>query len=65
MEINHQTSKLKKFLFKDLPQKIAEIRSKTLNEVDSDDLEGWGFEKIIIRSNIIDIYTRLEVLLGL
>ena len=29
------------------------------------DLEGRGIEKIIIPSNIIDIYTRLEVLLGL
>ena len=28
-------------------------------------LEGQGIEKIIIPSNIIDIYTRLEVLLGL
>ena len=28
-------------------------------------LEGEGIEKIIIPSNIIDIYTRLEVLLGL
>ena len=28
-------------------------------------LEGQGIEKIIILSNIIDIYTRLEVLLGL
>ena len=27
--------------------------------------QGRGFEKIIIPSNIIDIYTRLEVLLGL
>ena len=28
-------------------------------------LKGRGVEKIIIPSNIIDIYTRLEVLLGL
>ena len=28
-------------------------------------LKGRGIEKIIIPSNIIDIYTRLEVLLGL
>ena len=28
-------------------------------------LQGRGFEKIIIPSNIIDIYTRLEILLGL
>ena len=31
----------------------------------SDKLEGQGFQKIIIPSNIIDIYTRLEILLGL
>ena len=29
------------------------------------DLKGLGIEKIIIPSNIVDIYTRLEVLLGL
>ena len=29
------------------------------------ELKGRGVEKIIIPSNIIDIYTRLEVLLGL
>ena len=29
------------------------------------DLKGQGIEKIIIPSNIIDIYTRLEILLGL
>ena len=29
------------------------------------DLQGRGIEKIIIPSNIIDIYTRLEILLGL
>ena len=29
------------------------------------DLKGYGIKKIIIPSNIIDIYTRLEILLGL
>ena len=28
-------------------------------------LKGRGIEKIIIPSNIVDIYTRLEILLGL
>ena len=28
-------------------------------------LQGRGIEKIIIPSNIVDIYTRLEILLGL
>jgi len=38
--------------------------SKTIFTNDSN-LEGEGIEKFIIPSNIIDIYTRLEVLLGL
>ena len=40
---------------------VEEIRNKMFNEID---LGGQG-HKIIIPSNIIDIYTRLEVLLGL
>ena len=45
-----------------------------LNQVDinnlqpilkTNNLKGQGVEKIIIPSNIIDIYTRLEILLGL
>ena len=32
---------------------------------DENDLEGRGIEKILIPSNIFDIYTRLEVLLSL
>ena len=28
-------------------------------------LKGYGIHKIVIPSNIIDIYTRLEILLGL
>ena len=60
-------SKRKRFLSEKLPKLVEEIQNKTLEEItdDSDnDLEGQGF-KIIIPSNIIDIYTRLEVLLGL
>ena len=34
-------------------------------KVESDDLQGQGIEKIIIPSNIIDIWTRLDVLLRL
>ena len=45
----------------ELPKRVNEIQNKTFNEID---LEGQGV-KIIIPSNIIDIYTRLEVLLGL
>ena len=44
----------------DLPKEIIKIE----NVEDANDLECRGV-KIIIPSNIIDIYTRLEVLLGL
>ena len=49
-----------------LPKLVEEIQNKTFDEItdDSDDLQGEGI-KIIIPSNTIDIYTRLEVLLGL
>ena len=49
-----------------LPELVEEIQNRTFEEinVDSDDLQGDGV-KIIIPSNIIDIYTRLEKLLGL
>ena len=45
--------------------KLVEAIQKTFEEIteDSDDLQEGV--KIIIPSNIIDIYTRLEVLLGL
>ena len=51
-----------------LPKVIAKIRNPSLPTIEniesSSDLEGQGV-KIIILSNIIDIYTRPEVLLGL
>ena len=49
-----------------LSSEIAKIRNPPLPAIEnqSDNLEGEGV-KIIIPSNIIDIYTRLEVLLGL
>ena len=49
-----------------LPKEIAKIRNPPLPAIEneSDDLQGDGF-KIIIPSNIIDIYTRLEILLDL
>ena len=40
-------------------------RYKTSKAIFKNNLKGQGIEKIIIPSNIIDIYTRLEVLLGL
>ena len=56
----------KTFLTEKLPKLVEEIQNKTFKEItdDSDDLQGEGV-KIIIPSNIIDIYTRLEILLGL
>ena len=56
----------KTFLTITLPKSVDEIQNKTFEEItdDSDDLQGEGV-KIIIPSDIIDIYTRLEILLGL
>ena len=49
-----------------LPTEIDKIRNPPLPAIEneSDNLQGEGV-KIIIPSNIIDIYTRLEILLGL
>ena len=60
------SSKRKIFFTKILPRLVEEIQNGIFeeNRDDSDDLQGEGL-KIIIPSNIIDIYTRLEVLLGL
>ena len=60
-------SKRKTFFTIDLPKRVSEINNLKFieNTDDSDsDLQGEGL-KIIIPSNIIDIYTRLEILLGL
>ena len=65
--VGDRDSKRKTFFTKKLPKLVEEIQNKTFEEiVDSsdNDLEGQGL-KIIIPNNIIDIYTRLEVLLGL
>ena len=35
------------------------------NEEESDDLEGQGSGKSVIPSNVLDIWTKLELLLGL
>ena len=61
-----RNSKRKIFFTKSLPKLVKEIQNRTFEEItdDSDELQGEGV-KIIIPSNIIDIYTRLEVLLGL
>ena len=56
----------KTFLTITLPKLVEKIRNQTFDDItiDSDDLQGDG-AKIFIPSNIIDIYTRLEILLGL
>ena len=38
---------------------------RNIKKEEPDDLQGTGVKKIIIPSNITDIYTRLEILLGL
>ena len=66
-KIGFKAARLKDSLY-DLPKAIEEIRNPPLpaieNVDDSSDIEGERV-KIIIPSNIIDIYTRLEVLQGL
>ena len=54
------------FFTKTLPELVDDMQNKTFDEItgDSDDLQGEEV-KIIIPSNIIDICTRLEILLGL
>ena len=65
------TKGLKSARFKDakyiLPNKIDKIQNPPLPAIENETniLEGDGVQKIIIPSNIIDIYNRLEVLLGL
>ena len=53
----------------DLPKAIDKIRNPPLPSIENvetpNDLEGQGIEKTIIPSNIIDIYTWLEILLAL
>ena len=60
-------SKRRKFFTKKLPKLVNDIQNKTFDEISDDsdnELEGEGV-KIIIPSNIVDIYTRLEILLGI
>ena len=59
--IGDKPSKRKKFFTKTLAKLVEDVQNRTFDEID---LEGQGL-KINIPSNIIDIYTRLEVLLGL
>ena len=59
--VGDRPSNPKTFLTITLPKIVDENQNKTFDEID---LEGQGV-KNIIPSNVIDIYTRLEVLLGL
>ena len=64
--VGDRDSKRKTFSTITLSKLVDEIQNKTFDEITdgSDDLQGEGL-KIIIPSNIIDIYTRIETLLGL
>ena len=46
-------------------EKLTQVDKKTKNILKPINLQGKGIEKIIIPSNIIDIYSRLEILLSL
>ena len=60
--IGDRDSKRKTFFTEELPKLVEDIQNRTFDEID---LQGEGIQKIIIPSNIIDNYTRLEILLGL
>ena len=64
--VDDKKSNKKTFFTKTLPKLVDVIHNKTFDEItdDSDDLQGEG-AKIIRPSNIIGIYTTLEILLGL
>ena len=64
--IDDKKSNRKTFFTITLPILVDDIQKKTFDEItdDSDGLQGEGV-KFIIPSNIIDFYTRLEMLLGL
>ena len=47
---------------KTLPKLVEETQNKNIDGVD---IQGQGIQKIIIPTNIFDIYTRLDILLGL
>ena len=64
--VGDKKSTRKTFFTKTLRELADDIQHKTFDEItdDSDELQGEGI-KIIIPSNIIDIYTKLEILVGL
>ena len=68
-EIQTYKKLLNTLIYESYRPKYGEVNSgrykNTTNILNSINLQGRGIEKINIPSNIIDIYTRLEVLLGL
>ena len=60
--VEDRPSNEKAFLTKTLPKLVDEIQNKTYDEID---VEGQGIQKIIIPSNIIDIYKKIETMMGL
>ena len=64
--VGDRDSKRKIFFTKTLPKLVEKIQNKTFEEItdDSDVLQGERI-KIIIPSNIVDTYNRLEIKLGL
>ena len=64
--IGDRPSNRKKFITLELPEKVSEIQNIKFDENtdNSDNLQGEGV-KVNIPSNLIDVYARLEVLLGL
>ena len=58
-----RTSKRKNLIMNELPCRVAEIETGIVDEDESVEIEGRRM-KIIIPSNIIDFWTRLEFLLG-
>ena len=62
--VGNRSSKRRTILLTGMLEKVAEIQSKPLNEDESVDLQGQGM-KIIIPSNVLDIWTRLKFLQGL
>ena len=64
--VGDKKSNRKTFFTTTLPKLVEDFQNKTFDEIidDSDDLQGEGVETII-PANIIDIYTKLQVLLAL
>ena len=62
--IRDRNSERKYLILGDLPKEVLGIESRNVSEDDSSDVPGKGM-KLIISSNIFDIWTRFEVLIRL